>query len=728
MSKPINFKEYFGFLDYSKSEFDRNSKRVPTAREMEGVYLSKDFEIGSFPGSVDIIDDITNPIYHQTILLNRNVRIPIFYADDGTTGTWYYYNPDTKLKTSIGTVTGGGQVQAEQYGDKLVLASTNNIPKIMDLAYSLSSFSNYPPTYTADTSTVQTVNTGDSVVAHDKPGIIASFQNRLWFLYRGKLYFSQWGNLDGWTDAVDNTQKASLYEFNNNFGDGVQLFVLDETLCIVFEDGIIGLTGEHPIDEAGNNPFRTYIITSEYGTKSPNSFIQKGGSVLFLNNKKKYVQISKAQNAGGVQLIASPADNYISKPIQKDLDLIPDETLPYVHATDIEHKGLIALAFYKGFCNFPIDDNTRALFTLDSLVDKGRTGYILTSNGTVSSVSSFNNLLSSAKKFNGTNGYLRNNNSAGSNAGLPYDEFTLRAWIKPTALPSSGNKAYIYHENSVSGNFSIYLHNDGGTHKVVGALEGNTVCEVEYQCPLTSWTYIAFKWDGTELTVYVNDETPVTESGNTLDVNGSDGIAIAAKYDGGASDYFNGTIACINVEDIAMEEEDIDTHYAEVSTSPNRIAFYDYDRGGWAKVTDSIKAMSSLYINGRWFTGTVDGKIKEQLQGYTQDIASSDIREFRYRPERFNLGKGFKGFEKIEFTLEDFGTGVLYFEFVWNKETPNIVRKEILITDDLGDEVEGRKKKFEIYPRGGGEWLDFTIHGAKDNFPFKITSMIGYPR
>lgn len=807
MPQEINFKEYFGFLDLTKSESDITKKRAPFSREMENAYFSKDREMGPYPGSEDFITGIGKPVVYKTILKNRSKEIPVFYVDDGLNGEWYYFNENTKVKTLICRVVGGAtDVEAVQFGDLLLLFSDSENPKIVTLAYVVSGFSNYPPTLSVDTSSQQSVNPGNSFVAPDSPSIVAVMANRVWILYRGQLFSSEAFDHDAWSDAVNNTQKVARYEFKHHYGDGVALKNIGEDLAIVFQEGIYGLRGSHPIDELGSDPFQTYVISSEFGSLSKHSFVEAEGVTYFLNNNRQIIRLIKDEQSR--KIVAEKEKNSISEGVREVLALIPEDALPYVHAEHIKHLDLIAFMFHKGFIDFDIDDNTRALFTMVDFEDRARSGLTLvetvtgtrqkiesvntstnkititghgyldedavyvdstendppnplaedtkyyivnkTDNdfeleasigggtisltdvgsgtlfirkaGTILNVVGASNLPNGAKRFDGE-GHARINGATGTNSSTPYTAFSVEGRFKPISLPTSGNKAYLYHENTSCGHFSIYLHNDGGTHKVVGALEGNTVCEIEYECPTSSWTYVAFTWNGSTLKLYINGSSNTnTASGSTLSIIGTDGVSVGAKYVSSSSNFFHGDISTFRVSNSEKQDYEIDISCSEVSDTQNKVLFYDYKRGGFSPFADGIKASSSIYFNNRWFTGTVDGKIKEQLKGYTHNLV---YRPFTYKFERLHFGAGFPGFEKVEITIEDFNDCTLFFEFDWS-EGASCESRLRLDTSSFAGGIKGRKRKYEIYPTGEGEYLDLRIHTGQEGATFRITSMKGF--
>ena len=116
---------------------------------------------------------------------------------------------------------------------------------------------------------------------------------------------------------------------------------------------------------------------------------------------------------------------------------------------------------------------------------------------------------------------------------------TLEAWIKPTQLPTNGNKAVIL---DVDRQYSLFLHADGSLTCVLvngpPMLLATTVHVKKNQ-----WTHVACTYDGDAAAIYIDGVANSTAAGgSTLGTNGTTGMSIAADNPPGSGSPLIGLI------------------------------------------------------------------------------------------------------------------------------------------------------------------------------------------
>lgn len=107
---------------------------------------------------------------------------------------------------------------------------------------------------------------------------------------------------------------------------------------------------------------------------------------------------------------------------------------------------------------------------------------------------------------------------------LDVTKLTIEAWIKPSRLPSNGNKFIIM---DVDRQYGLQLRSDGGLTCVqVGGL---TITTPVGLITAGQWTHIACTYDGNASALYVNGVVAASASGSgTLGTAGNTGMSLAA--------------------------------------------------------------------------------------------------------------------------------------------------------------------------------------------------------
>jgi len=180
----------------------------------------------------------------------------------------------------------------------------------------------------------------------------------------------------------------------------------------------------------------------------------------------------------------------------------------------------------------------------------------LTSNGRNLAVFDETNLIAgkdnssnSAYSFDGNGDYLEIETNIPS-----FNNYTISLWAKPA---SSGTYEAMFSSFDVSGNgFQIDL--DGSNFHIRKSNGGNIVLST---AQLEVWTFIAFTYDGTNSIGYIDNETPVIDSGGTTEFNR---FRIGRNRNGNT--YFAGEIDELRIYNRALTASEISSLYANMRT------------------------------------------------------------------------------------------------------------------------------------------------------------------
>jgi len=111
--------------------------------------------------------------------------------------------------------------------------------------------------------------------------------------------------------------------------------------------------------------------------------------------------------------------------------------------------------------------------------------------------------------FNGSTDYLTA--SANSKFNQLYsatNPFTIEFWVYQTALPTGSNASTIAATYGSLNGWRIELHSDGKVYWVVNGSNSSAA----YTVPLNSWNHLAFVWNGTTMTMYLNGVSVATST------------------------------------------------------------------------------------------------------------------------------------------------------------------------------------------------------------------------
>ncbi|NQU82538.1 MAG: prepilin-type N-terminal cleavage/methylation domain-containing protein [Parcubacteria group bacterium] len=169
-------------------------------------------------------------------------------------------------------------------------------------------------------------------------------------------------------------------------------------------------------------------------------------------------------------------------------------------------------------------------------------------------------IVNGALNFDGSNDYVNIPNDSILNP----DYITIEAWVYPIAYQYYANVVnkrypaqYILRFYYYTGRIQGYVH-AGGAWRVCTTPAGKT--EVQ----LNKWTHLAFSYNGTKGTVYINSKVGCSFNYTGKIASGSSSVRIGSYYTGATrSERFRGKIDEVRIYNEALPSALIQQHYAD---------------------------------------------------------------------------------------------------------------------------------------------------------------------
>jgi len=166
-------------------------------------------------------------------------------------------------------------------------------------------------------------------------------------------------------------------------------------------------------------------------------------------------------------------------------------------------------------------------------------------------------IVNGALNFDGSNDYVNIPNDATLNPNY----ITIEAWVYPTTYQYYANVVtkrypaqYILRFYNRTGHIQGYIHAGGGWR----------ACTTPAEVQLNKWTHLAFSYNGTKGTVYINSKVGCSFNYTGTLATGTSGIRIGTYYTGAtASERFRGKIDEVRIYEEALPMADIQQHYAD---------------------------------------------------------------------------------------------------------------------------------------------------------------------
>ncbi len=275
-------------------------------------------------------------------------------------------------------------------------------------------------------------------------------------------------------------------------------------------------------------------------------------------------------------------------------DSIGEDFMAFLNANAMEDEPTI---YSAGLWHFDEDSGT----TVTDSSGNGNTGtyYGETFNdGTLKNGPQWvDGKFGKALSFDGVDDYV----DCGNDSSLNLDnEVTVEAWIKPIAVPSSGeglaSKADLSYGLTYYGNGQVYFYTYSGSHFSTTSL------------PTGEWSHVVGTYDGTTRRLYVN--------GVLKDEDNDPGLSLSssAKFKiGYYSGYFNGLIDEVRIYNRALSEAEIKAIYQNNTfIREGLVAYWRFDEGSGTTAHDthhiakSDNKEGSVFGNALSFDGVDD--------------------------------------------------------------------------------------------------------------------------
>lgn len=171
-----------------------------------------------------------------------------------------------------------------------------------------------------------------------------------------------------------------------------------------------------------------------------------------------------------------------------------------------------------------------------------------------------NGLYGGAFSFDGINDYIEINDAGGTTS-LNMSYLTVAMWIKPAMATSSGFGVFTLdkrNSGAYTGEFTNLIRGNGAYQVAIDTTGTNAVVNkgsVPGIIPMNQWSHLAWTWDGSLLTVYLNANPIATANGSGTMVNNPSDLIIGARAD--ICCFYKGLIDEIKVYDHALSASEI---------------------------------------------------------------------------------------------------------------------------------------------------------------------------
>ena len=209
-----------------------------------------------------------------------------------------------------------------------------------------------------------------------------------------------------------------------------------------------------------------------------------------------------------------------------------------------------------GFIQWPVSSKIKALYHLNDVNDSSGNNYTLTNNGTVAfALGKFGNcgVFASGK-------YLNVASTFGINPLT--GAYSISAWVKPTAQPSSGAYFGIFAIEATSARgIHLFYYNNSGTYQITGSYSGNTITGT-YTLSSNTWYQIVFTSSAAGAgAIYVNGAKIATASRGTNSTPRNDIFGIGWGWTTAAK-YFTGSIDEVVIHNVELSPKQVLLRYA----------------------------------------------------------------------------------------------------------------------------------------------------------------------
>jgi hypothetical protein len=198
----------------------------------------------------------------------------------------------------------------------------------------------------------------------------------------------------------------------------------------------------------------------------------------------------------------------------------------------------------RPFCD-PTDPHLVVCYQFEGNTRDGSPHHL---DATMTNVSFVPGMVGQAMQFGDTSAADVNNNSL-----FDVTKLTLEAWIKPSQLPSNGNRADVVDVNS---QYALFLRSDGKLTCVLVNIA--TLTTTTAPIITNQWVHVACTYDGAAAKLYVNGVALETAAGSgAIGTNGTTGLSLAADNPNGSGGQLIGLIDEVRLLDAGRTAEQI---------------------------------------------------------------------------------------------------------------------------------------------------------------------------
>ena len=236
-----------------------------------------------------------------------------------------------------------------------------------------------------------------------------------------------------------------------------------------------------------------------------------------------------------VMAVVATACKYTHGALGDDLaiDAGPVDTRPI----DAQPIDAVADAYVAPYCD-PTDSTIVVCYQFEGNTNDGSANQLHASMTNLAFVAGRDGM---AMEFNATSAA-----DVGDSTLFDVAALTFEAWVKPSQMPTTGNRMGILDMN---GQYGFFIHPTGNLGcTIVGGVSMNVPANIT----TTAWTHVACTYDGATTNIYSNGLLVATGSGGgTLATGGTTGISLAADNPPGAGSRLIGLVDEVRLSSVA---------------------------------------------------------------------------------------------------------------------------------------------------------------------------------
>jgi len=359
-------------------------------------------------------------------------------------------------------------------------------------------------------------------------------------------------------------------------------------------------------------------------------------------------------------------------------------------------------------------------------------------------------------QFDGSNDYVDFGNQADFNDFG--DSITLEAWVFPTNYAVSGQDFPTVIDKDYANQFSMYFDRNGGSQDAFLVVDmwtngaRNTIDTLS-TFPRNKWYHLAFTYDGSTASIYVNNTIFAQESvsGNINNVNKA--LLVGAGWEGSSVTYpFEGIIDEVAVYNRSLNAQEIREHYLRGISKMN-LSVRSCDDSGCAgeefinisgESPQNLSVLNNTYFQYRIELLTEDVGLSPQFYNFSAEYLEGDttlpifsslsenpLNGTSYSPNQNyefnatitdNIGVDTAGieFNGTNYSVTDFGEGIYGFSIA---NLPAGTYTYYWWASDTSGNFNVSETKGYIITKASPD-LTFTLNSSEENITFVYSGQV----